>query len=126
MTPSSPENSFFGEIKNPELTIVTNRVPTDVKQWSGYSVIGPKPTTTQLNSGEDESPVRQSYIEPGWWIDRKGNFSAAIRRDENSTGGVLGGKVMESRILISTFAWDAETFYKLNFIQVMFNSAVVQ
>jgi hypothetical protein len=126
MTPSSPENSFFGEIKNPELTIVTNRAPTDVKQWSGYSVIGPKPTTTQLNSGEDESPVRQSYIEPGWWMDRKGNFSVAIRRDENSTGGVLGGKVMESRILISTFAWDAETFYKLNFIQVMFNSAVVQ
>jgi len=39
---------------------------------------------------------------------------------------VLGGKLMESRILYSIFAFDPQKFTKLNFIEVKNNSAIVQ
>jgi hypothetical protein len=117
---SAPNNSFFGELKNPQVTIVTNVEPTVVKRWDSARMFGPRPLTTQMNGElpDGAESGRQTYIEPGWWIERKWNFDAAIRCDENSVGGVLNGSVMESRILISTFAWDAATFDKLNYIEI--------
>lgn len=124
--PAASENSFFGTIRNPELQIVDNEAPTIVKQWNSVKVMGPKPSVLDMTSGSQESPVIQSYIASGWWINRKGDWDAAIRKDENSVGGVLNGKPMESRILILSFAWDATTFVKLNFIDVKHNTAIVQ
>lgn len=125
ISPSAAENSFFGEVKNPQLTIVTNEQPTISKQWNSIKVIGDRPLTCQINSGSRE-PVRQSQILQGWWINRKGDWDAAIRRDENSTGGIMNGKIMESRILITTFAFDASSFDGINYIEVISNKSIVQ
>jgi hypothetical protein len=38
--------------------------------------------------------------------------------DENSVGGILNGKVMESRILYTNFTFDPTDFDKLNYIEV--------
>lgn len=59
-------------------------------------------------------------------MDRKWNYDAGIRTSIDGDGEVLNGKPMESRILISTFAWDADTFVKLNYIEVKSNLAIVQ
>lgn len=124
---TADNNSFFGEVKNPQLSVVTNEGPAIVKQWNSIKVLGPRPLTCQVNNGGGETPVIQSYIDEGWWIERKaGEWSAAIRKDENSVGGVLNGNPMESRILISSFAWDANNFDKLNYIEVKSNISPVQ
>ena len=124
---TADNNSFFGEVKNPQLSVVTNEGPAIVKQWNSIKVLGPRPLTCQVNNGGGETPVIQSYIDEGWWIQRKaGEWSAAIRKDENSVGGVLNGNPMESRILISSFAWDANNFDKLNYIEVKSNISPVQ
>lgn len=112
------DNSFFGELKSPGLVIVSNVEPTSLKRWNSYNIFGPKPVITQLNSGGGEIPPVQSEIRQGWWIDRKNNYTAAIRMDENSVGGILNGKVMESRILITNFTFDPTDFDKLNYIEV--------
>jgi hypothetical protein len=67
-----------------------------------------------------------SYIDSNWWIQRKGDWEAAIRRADNTTGGVMGGKLMESRILYSKFAFTAQDFEKINFIEVRSNVSIVQ
>jgi hypothetical protein len=67
-----------------------------------------------------------SYIKPEWYILRKGDWEAAIRRADNSSGGVLSGKLMESRILYSIFAFDPTTFTKLNFVDIKSNASIVQ
>lgn len=112
------DNSFFGSLKDPSLTIVSNVEPTSLKRWNSYNIFGPKPVITQLNSGGGEIPPVQSEIRQGWWIDRKNNYTAAIRMDENSVGGILNGKVMESRILITNFTFNPTDFDKLNYIEV--------
>jgi hypothetical protein len=114
----SVNNSFFGTLKDPSLEIVSNVEPTSLKRWNSYNIFGPKPVTTQLNSGGGEIPPIQSEIRQGWWIDRKNNYTAAIRMDENSVGGILNGKVMESRILITNFTFNPTDFDKLNYIEV--------
>jgi hypothetical protein len=50
----------------------------------------------------------------------------AIRRAENTEGGLLAGKLMESRIIYSKFAFSAAAFQKLNFIEVKSNVSIVQ
>jgi hypothetical protein len=124
--PSAVPNSFFGTRRDPQLTLVTNELPTIVKQWNSIKVIGARPRDCQVVSGSEEYPPLQCTIDQGWWINRKGDWDAAIRRDENSVGGVMNGKIMESRILISTFAWDATNFDKLNYIEVKSNKSIVQ
>ena len=122
---TSPFNQFFGRTVNPELTIVTNEAPSAVKQWNQIKVFGPKPYSVDMTSGDAEGFVRRSYIRPSWWIQRKGEYNAAIRRDTIG-GDAMTGKVMESRILYSTFVFDASSFEKLNFIEVKSNMSVVQ
>ena len=122
---TASDNFIFGSYKKPQLVLVTNESPAIVKQWNSIRVYGSRPTECQVNSGQADIQI-QSYIDKNWWIFRKGNYDAAIRRDENSDGGVLGGKIMESRILYSTFAWDAIGFEKLNFIEVKSNTSIVQ
>jgi hypothetical protein len=123
------DNSFFGQVRDPELTIITNEQPTISKQWNSIKVIGEHPNTTDLTSevipGLPNGRLT-SYIDPGWWINRKGDWDAAIRRDVINGGGIMDGKIMESRILISTFAWDANSFGKLNYIEVKSNKSIVQ
>jgi hypothetical protein len=123
------DNSFFGQVRDPELTIITNELPTVVKQWNSIKVIGERPITTDLVTeripGVPDGQL-QSYIDEGWWINRKGDWDAAIRRDVINAGGIMNGKIMESRILISTFAWDANSFVKLNYIEVKSNKSIVQ
>lgn len=126
-TANTPKNDFFGLVKNPELTIITNEAPSVVKQWNQIKVFGPKPSFVNMISGDAEGFVRQSFISPSWWIQRKGEYNAAIRRDTISGfGDAMTGKVMESRILYSTFVFDASSFEKLNFIEVKSNMSVVQ
>lgn len=123
------DNSFFGQVRDPELTIVTNEFPTVVKQWNSIKVIGESPITTDLTSEVIPGLPNErltSYIDAGWWINRKGDWDAAIRRDVINAGGIMDGKIMESRILISTFAWDANSFGKLNYIEVKSNKSIVQ
>jgi len=124
-TVNTPKNNFFAVSRNPELTIITNEAPSVVKQWNSIKVFGPKPENVTMTSGDAEGFVRQSYISPSWWIQRKGEYDAAIRRD-SSNGNAMTGKVMESRILYSTFVFDASRFEKLNFIEVKSNMSVVQ
>ena len=127
-TATSPFNSFFGTTHNPEVTIVTNEYPTVVKQWNSIKVFGPKPSATTLETGSAEGlPVTlTSTIASNWWIQRKGDYDAAIRRAIAPSGNGLSGKVMESRILYSTFVFDAGTFEKLNFIEIKSNIAITQ
>jgi hypothetical protein len=124
------DNQFFGDYKNPALTIISNQSPAVVKQWNQIKVYGPKPISTNLSSGLPDNATGNtpllSYISDGWWIERKSDWEAAIRRAYNTPGGVLGGKLMESRILYSIFAFDPQKFTKLNFIEVKNNSAIVQ
>jgi hypothetical protein len=124
-TSQTPKNTFFSLVKNPELILVTNESPAVVKQWNQIKVYGPKPSSVTLLSGDAEGFVRQSYIKPSWWIQRKGEYDAAIRRDVTSGDGMTG-KIMESRILYSTFVFDAASFEKLNFIEIKSNMSVVQ
>jgi hypothetical protein len=127
------KNFVFGEYKNPNLTIVTNESPTAVKRWNQIKIFGNKPSltvNTELSTTGFNSPPTSdtltSYIEPGWWIQRKGDWEAAIRRASNTTGGVMAGKLMESRILYSNFAFNAEAFEKINFIEIRSNVSIVQ
>jgi hypothetical protein len=120
---NNPLNSFFGDDKAAELTIITNESPAVVKGWNTIKVYGPVPATTQC---ETETTVnRITSIPRSWYIQRKNDYEAAIRRDERS-GGILSGKPMESRILYSTFVFDINGFDKLNFIEVKSNKSVVQ
>lgn len=124
-TTQTAKNNFFGFVRNPEIILVTNESPAIVKQWNQIKVYGPKPTSVALISGDAEGFVRQSYINSTWWIQRKGEYDAAIRRDITSGNGMTG-KIMESRILYSTFVFDAASFEKLNFIEIKSNMSVVQ
>jgi hypothetical protein len=124
-----PNNFIFGAFKNPYVTIVTNESPVNVKRWNQIKVFGSRPTLTTLSSsGFDliNADTLLSSIEPGWWIKRKGDWEAAIRRANNTQGGVYAGKLMESRIIYSNFAFSAEGFEKLNFIEVKSNVSIVQ
>jgi hypothetical protein len=126
MTTNGTPNSFFGTVRKPSLTVVTNESPTVMKRWNSIRVYGPRPQLTILNTDGTEAPAQSSYIDEGWWVNRKGDWDAAIRRDANSTGGVMGGKVMESRILIFTFVWETNNFDKLNYLEVVSNKSLVQ
>jgi hypothetical protein len=127
--PLVPKNFLFGEFKNPDLTIVTNESPVSVKRWNQIKIFGDKPTETKLSTAGFPVSARDgltSYIDPNWWIQRKGDWEAAIRRADNTIGGVMGGKLMESRILYSNFAFTAQGFEKINFIEVRSNVSIVQ
>jgi hypothetical protein len=127
--PLVPKNFLFGEFKNPDLTIVTNESPVSVKRWNQIKIFGDKPTETNLSTSGFPAMARDSltsYIDSNWWIERKGDWEAAIRRADNTTGGVMGGKLMESRILYSNFAFTALDFEKINFIEVRSNVSIVQ
>jgi hypothetical protein len=124
-----PKNFLFGEFKNPDLTIVTNESPVSVKRWNQIKIFGDKPTETNLSTSGFPAMARDSltsYIDSNWWIQRKGDWEAAIRRADNTIGGVMGGKLMESRILYSNFAFTAQGFEKINFIEVRSNVSIVQ
>lgn len=125
-TTSTPHSIFFTSIKNPSLVIITNESPSIVKQWNQIKVYGPKPAYATLQSGDAEGFRRESVIMPAWWIARKGEFDAAVRRDTTGGGNGLTGKVMESRILYSTFVFNPASFEKLSFIEVKSNMSVVQ
>jgi len=123
------KNFLFGEFKNPDLTIVTNESPVSVKRWNQIKIFGDKPTETNLSTSGFPAIARDSltsYIDSNWWIERKGDWEAAIRRADNTTGGVMGGKLMESRVLYSNFAFTAQDFEKINFIEVRSNVSIVQ
>lgn len=122
----SEKNFFFNRVAQPKLTLVTNEFPSVVKQWNSIKVYGPKPVETTLEVGSSEGYYMQSAIKPSWWIKRKGEYDAAVRRAIVGDGDGTSGKVMESRILYSTFVFDATTFDKLNFIEVKSNTAIVQ
>lgn len=127
---TAKENFVFGDYKNPQVRIVTNESPSIVKRWNQIKVYGPKPISTDLSSGLPDNAIANtpllSYIEDGWWIERKGDWEAAIRRAYNTPGNVMSGKLMESRILYSNFVFDAQTFSKLNFLEIKSNSSIVQ
>jgi hypothetical protein len=122
----SEKNKFFDVTAAPQLTLVTNEFPSAVKQWNSIRVFGPKPTTTNLEVGEAEGYFLKTEIQPSWWIQRKGEFNASVRRSTVNGGDGTSGKVMESRILYSTFVFDVAAFEKLNFIEVKSNTAIVQ
>ena len=125
-----PKNKLFGEFKDPSLTIVTNESPVSVKRWNQIKIFGDKPTTTKLSTSGFPPTAKDSltsYIDYNWWIQRKGDWEAAIRRADNTTGfDVLSGKLMESRILYSNFVFAANGFEKINFIEVRSNASIIQ
>jgi len=127
-TAQTPKNEFFNLSRQPQLTIVTNEAPSTVKQWNQIKVYGPKPIGVEMVTGDAEGfDERKSFIDPRWWIQRKGEYDAAIRRDVNSGNGTgMSGKLMESRILYSTFVFNPASFEKLNFIEVKSNMSLVQ
>jgi hypothetical protein len=122
----SEKNKFFDVAAVPQLTLVTNEFPSVVKQWNSIKVFGPKPTSTDIEVGEAEGYFLKTEIQPSWWIQRKGEYNASIRRSTANGGDGTSGKVMESRILYSTFVFDVAAFEKLNFIEVKSNTAIVQ
>jgi hypothetical protein len=89
-------------------------------------VFGNKPTEVNLIAPIDDGGELRSSVSPDYFISRKGDWEAAIRRASNTTGGLLAGKLMESRIIYSNFAFSAEGFDKLNFIEVKSNVSIVQ
>ncbi len=126
---SAQPNRFFDEVKNPELTIITNVEPTVVKRWNQIVIFGPSPIETELSSeapeGTDDD-VLSSYILPGWWIPRKWSYEAAIKTSVDDDAEVMNGRIMESRLLISTFVWSTSNFVKLNYIEVKATRSPVQ
>jgi len=123
------DSQLFGEYKMPKVAIITNEQPAVMKTWNQIKMFGPHPTTTELvavaNSTVSSGNLL-STIDYNWWIERKNVWEAAIRRSITSQGGVLAGKIMESRILYSIFAFDPQSFDKINFIEVKSNSSIVQ
>ena len=120
------ENYLFDSFKNPSVQIVTNESPAVVKRWNQVKVFGNRPTAVSLIAPIDSGMELTSSISPNYFIQRKGDWEAAIRRADNTTGGLLGGKLMESRIIYSNFAFNAVEFDKLNFIEVKSNTSIVQ
>jgi hypothetical protein len=120
------ENKFFGVKYNPVVELITNEYPTVIKQWNSVRVFGPKPIYTQLEVGSAEGFYYKTEIKNSWWIKRKGEYNAAVRRSTVGGGDGMDGKVIESRILYSTFVFDANDFDKLNFIEIKSNTAVTQ
>lgn len=124
-----PDGRIFGVFRDPSLTIVTNESPVNVKRWNQIKVFGNRPSATTLSTSGFPATATDSltsYIDKNWWIHRKGDWEAAIRRADNTTGGILSGKLMESRILYSNFVFGAEGFEKINFIEVRSNVTIVQ
>jgi hypothetical protein len=121
-----PDNFFFGSFRNPQVSLVTNESPAAVKRWNQVKVFGNRPTEVNLVAPIDDGGELRSSISPNYFISRKGDWEAAIRRASNTTGGLLAGKLMESRIIYSNFAFSAEGFDKLNFIEVKSNVSIVQ
>jgi hypothetical protein len=124
-----PNNFIFGEFKDPLLNIVTNESPANVKRWNQIKVFGSRPGSVELQAPDETeglSGVLESTLNTGNWIKRKGDWEAAIRRAANTPGGLLAGKLMESRILYSKFAFGADGFQKLNFIEIKSNVSIVQ
>ena len=127
---NAPDDNFiFGEYKDPVLNIVTNESPANVKRWNQIKVFGSRPNSVELQAPDETegvSGILESYIDVGNWIKRKGDWEVAIRRAANTPGGILAGKLMESRIIYSKFAFGAQGFQKLNFIEVKSNVSIVQ
>jgi len=124
-----PNNFIFNEFKDPLLNIVTNESPANVKRWNQIKVFGSRPGSVELRAPDETeglSGVLESILDTGNWIKRKGDWEAAIRRAANTPGGLLAGKLMESRILYSKFAFGADGFQKLNFIEIKSNVSIVQ
>ena len=124
-----PNNFIFNEFKDPLLNIVTNESPANVKRWNQIKVFGSRPGSVELRAPDETeglSGVLESTLDVGNWIKRKGDWEAAIRRAANTPGGLLAGKLMESRIIYSKFAFSAEGFQKLNFIEIKSNVSIVQ
>lgn len=124
-----PDSLIFGVFRDPSLTVVTNESPVNVKRWNQIKVFGNKPSATTLSTSGFPATTTDSltsYIDKNWWIQRKGDWEAAIKRADNTTGGVLSGKLMESRILYSNFVFGADGFEKINFIEVKSNVTIVQ
>jgi hypothetical protein len=124
-----PNNFIFNEFKDPLLNIVTNESPANVKRWNQIKVFGSRPGSVELQAPDETeglSGVLESILDAGNWIKRKGDWEAAIRRAANTPGGLLAGKLMESRILYSKFAFGADGFQKLNFIEIKSNVSIVQ
>ena len=122
----TPPNFIFDAFKNPSVQVVTNEAPSAVKRWNQVKVFGHRPVEVNLRAPIDNGGELVSSIFPEYFINRKGDWEAAIRRAENTTGGLLAGKLMESRIIYSNFAFSAEGFEKLNFIEVKSNVSIVQ
>jgi hypothetical protein len=124
-----PNNFIFNEFKDPLLNIVTNESPANVKRWNQIKVFGSRPGSVELQAPDETeglSGVLESILDTGNWIKRKGDWEAAIRRAANTPGQLLAGKLMESRILYSKFAFGADGFQKLNFIEIKSNVSIVQ
>jgi hypothetical protein len=123
------DNFIFGAYRNPNLTIITNESPAAVKRWNQVKVFGNRPSSTILSTTGFDTITEEtltSFIAPGYYIQRKGDWGAAIRRASNTEGGLLAGKLMESRIIYSNFAFSAQGFDKLNFIEIKSNVSIVQ
>lgn len=131
ITPTNVDNYVFGEWKNPALIVVTNESPAVEKTWNQVKMFGPLPISTDLSAPQSNgNPAIYSYIDKGWYIARKNVWEAAIRRGTDpsitSPNFVLDGKMMESKILYSNFAFDPQTFDKINFIEIRSNASIVQ
>jgi hypothetical protein len=121
-----PPNFLFGAFKDPSVLLVTNESPSTVKRWNQVKVYGNRPAEVNLIAPIDDGGELRSLIQPNYFIQRKGDWEAAIRRASNTPGGIMAGKLMESRIIYSNFAFSAEGFEKLNFIEVKSNVSIVQ
>jgi hypothetical protein len=120
------DNFLLDSLKNPSLNIVTNESPAIVKQWNQVKVFGPRPDSVTLMAAQEDGTFLGSVIPSKYFIQRKGDWDAAIRRAGQTEAEMLSGKVMESRIIYSKFAFSAADFPKLNFIEVKSNSSIVQ
>jgi hypothetical protein len=120
------DNFLLDSLKNPSLNIVTNESPAIVKQWNQVKVFGPRPDSVTLMAAQEDGTSLGSVIPSKYFIQRKGDWDAAIRRAGQTEAEMLSGKVMESRIIYSKFAFSAADFPKLNFIEVKSNSSIVQ
>jgi len=128
-TNAPASNFIFGSFKNPIIDIVTNESPAVVKRWNQIKVFGSRPNLVELEApidNESYGSALLSSIVDSQWINRKGDWEVAIRRASNTEGGLLAGKLMESRIIYSKFAFSAASFQKLNFIEVKSNVSIVQ
>jgi len=116
-TNSNLGNTFFGEVKNPRITVLENELQAQSKAWAGVEVFGPVPLKTRGYNSDGQ----ECELISGNYIPRLASFDAAFQMDKNSNGGQMAGNPLQSRLLLVDFEWDAATFTKLDYIKINSN-----